>query len=299
MPRDVDELVRALRSTFGDFPDFRYGWPGEADTALIDAVFSARAKYQVVVRPLVERWRASDLRDARRQLASLAELDLSNLLNVVENRQRVPGSNPNRPLKAQAVIDAAARLTAESLATADMVVQAAEQDGNAVRRIVEGRNVKGGARTGIGLATSSYFLMLLGVRGVKADTHVIRWVSRAIREDAPGSGQSRGAAVGRGRCAGREPDPRRPRDLASRIAPLICNSGPVRTAANSWSTPTKPLGEADIRVMNLSPCDDLLRPHPSTLPLLRLLHSSGQAATFGSCSRLRGSRPKPLRAPKP
>jgi hypothetical protein len=183
MPRDVDELVRALRSTFGDFPDFRYGWPGEADTALIDAVFSARAKYQVVVRPLVERWRASDLRDARRQLASLAELDLSNLLNVVENRQRVPGSNPNRPLKAQAVIDAAARLTAESLATADMVVQAAEQDGNAVRRIVEGRNVKGGARTGIGLATSSYFLMLLGVRGVKADTHVIRWVSRAIREE--------------------------------------------------------------------------------------------------------------------
>lgn len=184
MSRDVDVLARALRTAFGNFPDPRYGWAGEADTALIDAVFSARAKYDAVVLPLVKRWQASGLRDARRQLASLAELDPDDLLAVVKNRQRVPGRDSNRPLKVQAVIDAAARLTAEGLATADSVVKAAEQDGKAVRRIVEGRHVQSGARTGIGLATSSYFLMLLGIQGVKADTHVVRWVRRAVGDDS-------------------------------------------------------------------------------------------------------------------
>ena len=149
------------------------GWPGEADSSLIDSVFSTRAKYEVVVKPLVERFRKSTLRDPKGSLATLAQVSSKDLMDVICNKQLVPGRSPNRLLKVDAVRSVATELVSRNWSTPAQITDAA------ITFPAEFRSafIK---TSGVGQAQYSYFLMLLGIPGVKPDTLVTAWVEREL-----------------------------------------------------------------------------------------------------------------------
>ena len=150
------------------------GWPGEADSSLIDSVFSTRAKYESVVRPLVHRFRESALRDSKGSLATLASVSSKDLMDVICNKQLVPGRSPNRLLKVDAVRAVATELVSRNWSTPAQILDAATTFPAEFRSAF----VK---TSGVGQAQYAYFLMLLGIPGVKPDTLVTAWVERELK----------------------------------------------------------------------------------------------------------------------
>ena len=150
------------------------GWPGEADSSLIDSVFSTRAKYEVVVKPLVERFRKSTLCDPKGSLATLAQVSAKDLMDVVCNKQLVPGRSPNRLLKVDAVRAVATELVSRNWSTPAQILDAATTFPAEFRSAF----IK---TSGVGQAQYAYFLMLLGIPGVKPDTLVTAWVERELK----------------------------------------------------------------------------------------------------------------------
>jgi hypothetical protein len=149
------------------------GWPGEADSSLIDSVFSTRAKYEIVVRPLVERFRKSELRDASGSLTTLARVSSDVLMDVIKNKQKVPGRSPHQLLKVDAVRAVASLLVTQNWSTPSQIMNAAITFPKEFRSTF----IK---TPGVGQAQYSYFLMLLGIPGVKPDTLVTAWVEREL-----------------------------------------------------------------------------------------------------------------------
>lgn len=168
------QLAGHLVVAFPTWPVWRGGWPGEADAALVDAVFSTRAAYDSTVLPLVRRWRSA--RTARKLGHGVSALVLGGrdfVSETLDNRQYVPGRA--KKLKVDAVLEVAERLLDPDvgLDTAQQITERALANRGEVRQILEG--VKG-----VGPAQSAYFLMLLGVQGVKADTLVTHWVRQQL-----------------------------------------------------------------------------------------------------------------------
>jgi hypothetical protein len=171
------ELARQLEQRFDVLPEAPGGWPDDADLALVDAVLSTRANYDSTVLPRVRRWRDSPERgEAAGRLSALTEAGHDRLAGCLQNNQFVPGRSPHRLRKVDAILDVAGRLLGEGLDTPDQLRAAADRDGNALRRCVQ-------VTPGVGVAQSSYFLMLLGVQGIKADTLVTAWVEDALGRD--------------------------------------------------------------------------------------------------------------------
>jgi hypothetical protein len=176
----VAQLVAAIRADFPDeTPPAPRGWPGEAEAALIDAVFSMRANYgnseTTGVRRIVRAWR-----NERRvpdgalldDLRVLAGYDPERLADLVGNHQRVPG--PNAITKAAAIVVAAGNLVSAGYANAAALASDGPK-GEASRAYR--------AVPGLGFITWTYLLMLLGVPGVKADVMICRYVTRALDSD--------------------------------------------------------------------------------------------------------------------
>lgn len=167
---DVARLVCRVEAELGTWSSWPGGWPKEADTALIDAVYSTRARYDTVVRPLVARYQAWPDRPLDGTLQTLLDVDRDELLRCLANQQRVPGGIA---LKVDAVIETAGRLICHGLNSPSDIRTAAGEDTWRVRRLLQQTG-------GIGPATSNYFLMLIGIDGVKADTLVTAFVDEAI-----------------------------------------------------------------------------------------------------------------------
>lgn len=144
------------------------GWPGAIELALIDAVLSIRARYgtsaNTGVRGAIGRYKkAFPDRAPWDDLRVLAAVDAQSLAEVLDNQQSTGGV-----LKAAAIVDAAGRLAASGAVHArDM------RDSPGHRGAYVGTK-------GLGHITWSYFLMLLGHDGVKADTLVTRFVAQAV-----------------------------------------------------------------------------------------------------------------------
>lgn len=160
--------VRAeLPPSFDHVPD---GWRDAIELALIDAVLSIQARYgtsaDTGVRGAIGRYKkAFPDRAPWNDLRVLAAVDAQSLAEVLGNRQSTGGV-----LKAAAIVDAAARLAASG------AVHAVDVD--------EGRHKSAYVGTkGLGPVTWSYFLMLLGHDGVKADTLVTRFVAQAVNRE--------------------------------------------------------------------------------------------------------------------
>lgn len=177
---DIDALEVFVRHELTNWATWRGGWRDDADAALIDAVFSTRAKYETTVLPLVRRWMSWPDRPAGRGLSAVLKVDRQILLGDSQrvgilNKQYTPGRSTSRLLKVDALIDVANRLVnCHSLDTPDQLRAAASTDPNGLRRIIQ-------ETKGVGRAQSSYFLMLLGVQGIKADTMVMDFVRRGTR----------------------------------------------------------------------------------------------------------------------
>lgn len=178
--KHVEQLVAAIRADFPDgVPPAPRGWPGEAEAALIDAVFSMRANYgnseTTGVRRIVSAWRNDrglpdgELLD---DLSVLAACEPERLADLVGNRQRVPGRNATT--KAAAVVVAAGNLVSSGYRhAADLAADGANGRASKAYRAVPG----------LGFVTWTYLLMLLGVPGVKADVMICRYVTRAVGSD--------------------------------------------------------------------------------------------------------------------
>lgn len=191
MPSYTNQILEAVAAGPGGPADWQRwpgGWRDEIDTALVDAVFSARATYRTKnpqrgVLAAVNRWR-----DARTSTGSLRTLVAEITAHgpaawAVEfgNEQWAPSrpaSASGGPTKAAAILQAAEFLCESGIDRAeDVTAENAANVRASVRRV-----------PGIGVATSTYFTMLLGFPGVKPDVMIHRFLSdvtgRRLSDDA-------------------------------------------------------------------------------------------------------------------
>lgn len=171
----ADEL-EALRIAVVGVPAVTWpgGYPRQAECCLIDAVLSIRARYgspTTGVRGAVARWQASsetsEPYDDLRRLAKFVDRpdELAEILGVAQRIDR------GRTTKAAAIARAAEALVAAGATTSkDVHAHPDKKQLAAAYQSVRG----------LGWITWDYFLMLLGVDGVKADVMVQRFVSEAV-----------------------------------------------------------------------------------------------------------------------
>ncbi|GAA1504038.1 hypothetical protein GCM10009740_39440 [Terrabacter terrae] len=169
MGSDLDVLHDYVLETIGTSPTaWPGGWPTEVEAALIDAVFSVRARYgsrerRTGVFGAVMRWKDSRGGQAD-DLRVLADTDETQL-RTLTNSGRISGRH-----KATVVIEAARAFVAAG------VVHAEDVSGRLPEARAAYLSVKG-----CGPVTWSYFRMLLGIDDVKADT----WLMRFVRDRLP------------------------------------------------------------------------------------------------------------------
>lgn len=178
------QLVALNEAIVRDFPGgvdpgWPGGWPGQVEAALIDAVFSIRAKYggpTTGVRGVVQRWREANSGRALDDLEVLAKPSGPSLVDVAENDSKTGGQ-----LKSVAVMTAAAAMVEAEVRHASDLKDAKKRAG--------AKQAYLGVR-GLGHVTWSYFLMLNGVHDVKADTHVVAWVNQQMPDGSSRLGTS-------------------------------------------------------------------------------------------------------------
>lgn len=169
MRSDLDMLHQHVIETVGDAPGaWPGGWPDDVEAALIDAVFSVRARYgsrerRTGVYGAVVRWRewrdgdGDDLRD-------LATVD-EDRLRTLTNSGKISGR-----YKAAIVIDAAQALVDVGVVNAS----------DFTKRMPQARGAYLSVK-GCGPVTWAYLRMLLGLEDVKPDTWVMRFVQHRLR----------------------------------------------------------------------------------------------------------------------
>lgn len=161
----LERIERELpRSSWPRWPG---GWPEEIEAAVLDSVFSGRAKYgsqTTGVRAVVKRFRYHRQRaiDDLRVLARYVE-DPGDLSRILGNRQQLGGR-----AKSETAAAAASALLGAGVRHA-IDVTGSDEERKAWCSV-----------KGLADVTWSYFLMLLGVPGVKADVMVRRFVDAAV-----------------------------------------------------------------------------------------------------------------------
>ena len=190
----VEDVALVCTAIESELPRSRWatwpgGYPGRAEAALVDAVFSIRARYgsspETGVRAVVGRWRDHRRGETLDDLASLAVFAGrgAELAEILGNRQPLAGG---RTLKATAVAHAARNLSDIGASSSREI------------RADEGHKVAYTSVPGLGWVTWEYFLMLLGITGVKADVHIRAFVNRATGNDVT-AGQARELVKGAAR----------------------------------------------------------------------------------------------------
>lgn len=181
-------VAEAAKLNDEEFAAYSDGWKGNVGTALIDAVFSIRARYQAKdpTKGVIGRVRAFNSKhpEAMNDLSALVSLGEKELLNIMG--RGVTGSQT----KAACVIEAAEALLAlePSIVSADDLMAADSQAVKSAYTSVDG----------LGWVTCEYFQMLLGKPGVKADRMIVRFVNAALTKaglDEVGAGEARKLVV--------------------------------------------------------------------------------------------------------
>lgn len=143
------------------------GWPGQIESALIDAVLSIRARYGSTKRGVPARvaaWREHCGRDELNDLEALAKTDPRTLQGVIGSQALRGGLT-----KAEGIVVAANNFT--SIGVRHAADLRPNEDPHR-RAYVDVR--------GLGKVTWHYFTMLLGTPSVKADTWILRFTEKAI-----------------------------------------------------------------------------------------------------------------------
>lgn len=182
---DVDRLESAVSTELGD--DGRWFDPSgyqSVGLAILDSIYSTGKNYTGVINA-VDRYR--DHR--RREGGDPNEDTATDLVAAAERWGGVEGladatnhwrcwSRKDAPLKADAALQAARLLVAQGIETVDDVCSAFHTPASQADSSIKSEWIRiPGHRSGL---TWSYFLMLCGVPGVKADRMVVRYVERAV-----------------------------------------------------------------------------------------------------------------------
>lgn len=183
LAEDIAKVREHVRKTIGEdaarWTKWPGGWPGDIESALIDAVFSAQAIYRSkqgrgISRKIAD-WQARRTRSAFSLAALIAEIDgvgVSAWASAFGNLQVSPGRRANAARgqsKAATVREAAGKLREEGINIAAAIDSETAATAKTTLRSVPG----------IGYATSNYFLMLLGVPGIKPDRMIHRFLKDA------------------------------------------------------------------------------------------------------------------------
>lgn len=180
--------VRALISEVAkleeeEFTAYSGGWKGNIGTALVDAVFSIRAKYQAKDPTKGVSGRLRTFNDSHpgtmNDLTALVDVGAEELANIMGN------TVTSGRRKADCVIEAAEALLAldPAIVTAEDLLEADQSAVKAAYTSVHG----------LGWVTCEYFQMLLGIPGVKADRMIVRFVNAALETAGLESVDARGA----------------------------------------------------------------------------------------------------------
>jgi len=183
LPDDVTRVLGHVHATIGEREEWARwpgGWPDDIESALVDAVFSARAVYRSErgrgTYASVVAWQQTRNRRVYSLGALLAEIDAAGVSGWADsfgNHQIAPRRPATAPLgrsKAAAVREAAWMLRQEAINIAGHITAGNTATAKRVLQSVPG----------IGYATASYFLMLLGAPGIKPDRMIHRFLQDAI-----------------------------------------------------------------------------------------------------------------------
>jgi hypothetical protein len=181
---DIGKVRKHVEETIGGDPErwtgWPGGWPGDIESALIDAVFSARAIYRTeygrgIYRSVVD-WRVARTRHMYSLDTLVAEIGAVGVpvwaRSCFGNTQLSPGRREDAPCgrsKAAAVLEAAGKLRNVGINVA------ADIDSDTVATAKQAVS----SVSGIGYATANYFLMLLGVPGIKPDRMIHRFLKES------------------------------------------------------------------------------------------------------------------------
>lgn len=185
MPNAETSALERLTAAVSDldrdlFTRYKGGWINQIGIALWDAVYSIGSQYSGVAPRLDEMrgWLAKE---------GLSEDSLHVVANLPEDAVvKIMGATRVAPGRARSVTKAAAARQA-AIAIAGLEIDSASDLRDYVTGHKEGsvESAKEILKTyssvyGLGKVTGEYFLMLLGIPGVKADRMVTRFVAKAV-----------------------------------------------------------------------------------------------------------------------
>ena len=191
----VSAINAAIDSRLGETATWQMwpgGWPGQIENCLVDAVFSANARYG---KPATKDRRATGVHAVLASLRSKrTEEPLDDLKALATLLDRDPGALGSRQLspgtkvlKEETVRRAADVLLQYRVRTSADLAAALASD-EALRKGPPQRV------PGVGPVTWEYFLMLAGHQGIKADRMVMGFVNSALDDARLGSVDSTGAS---------------------------------------------------------------------------------------------------------
>ncbi len=180
---DLQQMITAIAERLGPpttWPTYPGGYPDEVEAALLDSVFSLSAVYgspESGARAVVQRWREH----VDRPLDSLSGLVTAvdqaggpeQFKSILKNNAIAVPNAKDQPTKAAAVYGTAKTLVSVGVDAAQDVRERNEHSPKDLYRAIT-------KERGIGEAGATYFLMLLGIQGVKADVMIRRFAARAL-----------------------------------------------------------------------------------------------------------------------
>lgn len=171
--RELAAVVREVAKIEAtEFAEYGGGWPDQIGLALLDAVFSIRAKYNAKTEGRGVLGRVLAFRDAHPE--AFDDLDRLVALGSDEIAWVMGDAVTSQRRKADCVVEAANALLAltPAVRTAD---DARAAGPTAIQAAYTGVR-------GLGWVTAKYFLMLMGAQDVKADSMIQRFVNGALHE---------------------------------------------------------------------------------------------------------------------
>lgn len=189
----LNKMLDAITASIGSketWPAYPGGYPQEVEAALLDSVFSLSAVYgspETGARAVVKRWRNHVGRPLNSLSGLVADVDSAGgplcFRTILKNNAIAVPNSKDRPTKAAAVYGVARTLVEFGVDCADDVrAKNADEPKSLYRAITRER--------GVGEAGATYFLMLLGIQGVKADVMIRRFTARAVGSAGVDSSQS-------------------------------------------------------------------------------------------------------------
>jgi hypothetical protein len=181
----LDHVEKTIGLDVSRWPTYPGGYPDECEAALLDSVFSLQARYgrsaDRGARAVVNRWRQHTERTLNSLRLLVQDVDRlggpDGFRRVLGNDQIAVPRAPDQPTKALAVYTSAKSLLDIDVVTAEDVAHANDDRPKELEKAIRtGR--------GIGQEAATYFLMNLGIPGVKADTMIQRFADVALGRPA-------------------------------------------------------------------------------------------------------------------